>query len=71
MATSPFHSYWLSLSRQQRQIIARTCDVSVGYLRLVAGGHRKASWILAQRIERASGGAVTAKQLRPDIFQDS
>lgn len=42
---------------------------SVGYLYLVAGGHRRASPELAKKIEEASEGKVTRAELRPDIFE--
>ncbi len=43
-------------------------NTSVGYLYLVAGGHRRASAELAKRIEQASSAKVTRHDLRPDIF---
>jgi NAD(P)H-dependent flavin oxidoreductase YrpB (nitropropane dioxygenase family) len=42
---------------------------SVGYLYLIAGGHRRPSAELAKKIEQATAGKVTRAELRPDIFE--
>ena len=61
------------MDKEQREAFAREVSRagSVGYLYLVAGGHRRASPELAKRIERASAGAVKKSDLRPDIFEVS
>lgn len=48
--------------------IALAAACSVGSLYLICLGHRKPSHALAARIERATEGAVTRVDLRPDIF---
>lgn len=47
---------------------AKKAGCSAGTLHLVALGHRTPSWKLAQRLEKATDGQVTAVGLRPDVF---
>ena len=62
--------YLRQLSKDERQALAQRVSekASVGYLYLLAGGHRNASPARAQKIEAATDGAVTRHDLRPDIF---
>jgi len=46
---------------------AKSCETSVGQLRQVAGGHRRAGEALAINIERESGGVIRCEVLRPDV----
>ena len=48
--------------------IGEACGVRVQTIGRVANGRRDASPQLAIRVERATGGAVTRQELRPDIF---
>lgn len=61
-----------TLSRDEREAFAQKVSRagSVGYLYLVAGGHRRASAELARKIEECSAGKVTRLELRPDIYGD-
>lgn len=59
--------YLRKLSKEGREEFARQAHTSVGYLYLVAGGHRRASSEKARAIEAASGGEVSRKTLRPDL----
>lgn len=63
-------AYWKSLTVSQRLALAVLVNSSSGYLRLVFKGHKRASHLLAKKIEAATHGAVTKEQLRPDIYGD-
>ncbi|MBB6910216.1 helix-turn-helix domain-containing protein, partial [Escherichia coli] len=39
-----------------------------GYLRLVFNGYKKASFVLAKKLEQCTSGAITKSDLRPDIY---
>lgn len=54
--------------KQQLEKFAAEAGTSVGYLRLIAGGHRRASADMAIAIESASGREVTREELRPDYW---
>lgn len=62
--------YWDSLSQQERSHLASKVGYSAGYLRLVFTGHKKAGFVLAQRLESETKGEVTRAELRPDIYPD-
>lgn len=47
--------------------IAKQAGTSLGYLRGCKYGQRRISADLAIRLEHASGGLVTARELRPDL----
>jgi DNA-binding transcriptional regulator YdaS (Cro superfamily) len=46
---------------------AQRCGTTVGQMKQVAGGYRRAGESLAINIERESGGAVRCEDLRPDV----
>lgn len=48
--------------------IAGLAGCSASTLYMIAGGHKKASAILAGRISDATGDEVTRQDLRPDVF---
>lgn len=48
--------------------IAETAGVNVSYIHQIAMGHRKPGASLAISISTATRGAVSTKELRPDIF---
>lgn len=50
--------------------VADEAGTKAVYLRQIARRHRNASHRLAKAIERATDGAVTVQDLRPDIFGD-
>lgn len=62
--------YLRTLTRDERAAFASKVSRagSVGYLYLVAGGHRRPSTDLTLKIELHSCGAVSRAELRPDIF---
>lgn len=51
--------------------LADAAETTRIYLTHLAHGHSKASPKLAKRIEDATGGKVTRKDLRPDIFGEA
>lgn len=59
---------WLAAtSAEERERVAREARTSVAHLWQLAGGHRKASPSLAERLQDASGGQITIAGLRPDL----
>lgn len=54
-----------------RRLLAEEVGTSTGYLWQMATGWRgkRASRIMAIAIERATNGAVTRQELRPDIWE--
>jgi len=49
---------------------AELAGTTVNYFRQIAGGHRKASPLLAKKIEKSTDGKVGRACLRPDVFAD-
>ncbi|WP_347927043.1 YdaS family helix-turn-helix protein [Pseudomonas helvetica] len=47
--------------------LAKRCDTSVGQLKQIAHGFRRANPALAIKLERESERAVTCEEVRPDI----
>lgn len=60
--------YLKTLTSDQRILVAKKAGTTREYLVQLAGGHRKASALLAKRLEDATGGKVAKSELRPDIF---
>lgn len=59
---------WLaSKSAEERESIAKKAGTTVGHLWQLAGGHRKASADLAERLQDASLGEISIAGLRPDL----
>lgn len=52
----------------RRQEVAAAASTTVGHLWQLAGGHRKASAELAERLQDASDGEITIAGLRPDLI---
>lgn len=61
------NQYIKRLSRTGLEDFARRCETSVGQIKQVALGNRRAGESLAINIERESGGAVRCEDLRPDV----
>lgn len=61
---------WLAKTpASQRESVAKAAETTVGHLWQLAGGHRKASAELAERLQDASLGEITIAGLRPDLIQ--
>ena len=59
---------WLAnATNDRRQAVAAAAKTTVGHLWQLAGGHRKASAELAERLQDASGAEITIAGLRPDL----
>jgi len=59
---------WLTHARaDERQRVADESGISVGYLWLIAGGHRKPSEGVATKIHKATGGQVSAFSFFPQL----
>lgn len=63
---TPFKRYWAALDTEEKAKLADDLDTSVGYLKLIANGHRSPGHQFARRIKDRTG--LSLKQLRPDIF---
>lgn len=61
-----FQSYWRGLDADGKRKYAKRSKTSVGYLYLVAGGHRKAGSDLARRMVAAGEGDLDLSDIRPD-----
>ena len=61
---------WLAnATADRRQLVSQAAKTTVGHLWQLAGGHRKASAELAERLQDASGGEITIAGLRPDLVE--
>lgn len=59
---------WLNeASQEERQRVASEAGTSVGYLWLLAGGHRNPSEDLAFRLHQATQGKVSAMSFFPKL----
>lgn len=59
---------WLGKTpAEERDRVAKNAGTTVGHLWQLAGGHRKASAELAERLQDASSGEITIAGLRPDL----
>lgn len=52
---------------QAARDLAQATGTSVGYLREISYGLRRPSAEMALKLERASGGLITARDIRPDL----
>ena len=59
-------AYWDSLTKEQQGELAGKVGSTPGYLRLVFNGYKKASFVLAKKLEQCTSGAITKSDLRPD-----
>lgn len=60
---------WLATAtNERRREVAAAAKTTVGHLWQLAGGHRKASVDLAERLQDASSGDITIAGLRPDLI---
>lgn len=60
---------WLATATSEHRCdVAAAAKTTVGHLWQLAGGHRKASAELAERLQDASGGEITIAGLRPDLI---
>ncbi|ECZ3658503.1 helix-turn-helix domain-containing protein, partial [Salmonella enterica subsp. enterica serovar Typhimurium] len=53
---------------EQQGELAGKVGSTPGYLRLVFNGYKKASFVLAKKLEQCTSGAITKSDLRPDIY---
>lgn len=61
---------WLSsVAEDERSLVAESAGTSVAYLYQLAGGHRKASLELADRLQTATKGKLTISGVRPDLLE--
>ena len=54
----------------QREALAANCKTSINYLRKAISTRQLLGPVLCVLIERATGGQVTRKDLRPNDWQD-
>jgi DNA-binding transcriptional regulator YdaS (Cro superfamily) len=63
-----FKSYYDDLSAGQKKELSEKMKVTLGFLSQLATGHRKAGVHVIAKIEKATNGALTRAEIRPDIF---
>lgn len=66
--TPTFHSYWLGLSREQREELAKRARTTVGYLEKLAGGFGLPSLTKAAQIVRSTPGLGVEAPLPIECF---
>jgi len=59
--------YLKTMDKEGLEAFAARCGTSVGQLKQVAYGNRRASAGLAVSLDRETGGAIRCEALRPDI----
>lgn len=59
--------YLKTMDKDGLESLARRCGTSVGQLKQVAYGNRRASAGLAVSLDRETGGGIRCESLRPDI----
>lgn len=62
-------AFWNTLTRIEREDMAREIGTSPAYLYQVGHGIRRASPSLSRKIETVTEGAVTKEDLRPDLWE--
>lgn len=62
-------TYLSTLTKEERTRFIRLADIKPSYLPQLSGGHSKPSLELAIRMQEASGGAVTVRELLPDRYE--
>lgn len=70
MPVASHREFWKSLSINQRESIADKAGTTSEYLRQVLVYERQPSADMAKRLEGATAGALTRRNLRPDLFAD-
>ena len=61
--------YFKTDVRGAKSEMAEYLGITPTWMALLISGRRKASPVLSVKIEEATGGLVTRRELRPDIFQ--
>ncbi len=61
------HAYLQQFSKAEIETLAAATGTKPIYLRQIATGFRRPSIALALKLEHASGGLITARELRPDL----
>ncbi|MFF7108133.1 transcriptional regulator [Pseudomonas sichuanensis] len=59
--------YLKTMDKEGLEALAGRCGTSVGQLKQVAYGNRRASAGLAVSLDRETGGEIRCESLRPDI----
>lgn len=59
--------YLKKMDKEGLDALAKRCGTSVGQLKQVAYGNRRASAGLAVSLDRETGGEIRCESLRPDI----
>ena len=60
--------YIAPMTTQEREAFAESIGTNWAYLRQVVNGHRNASVKLSRKLNKATGGKVPLKQIRPDVW---
>ncbi|MBJ9975292.1 helix-turn-helix domain-containing protein [Pseudomonas sp. S75] len=59
--------YLKTMDKERLEAFANRCGTSIGQLRQVAYGNRRASAGLAVSLDRETGGIIACESQRPDI----
>lgn len=70
LAMDKFKTYFFDLDRAGRDEFASRCGTTRKHLTNVAYGYKPCGEVLAIAIERATSGAVTCEELRPDLAEE-
>lgn len=68
VSTMKLSDYLQTLSDEEKNAFAKLAGINRQYLWAISRGWRAAGGRAMVAIERASDGAVTAEELRPDLF---
>ena len=63
-----FKDFYKKLSAEEKRELGKNANLSLQYLSHLANGHRNAGLKMIIRLEKATNGALTRAEIRPDIF---
>lgn len=62
-------TFYETYGTAESERVAKEAGTSLGYFRLIVGGHRKPGPAMVRRLVIASGGMMSREDLRPDWFR--
>ncbi len=63
-----YSTYWKTLSAEKKKNLALKAKTSVGYLRMIMRGQKKAGFKITLHLHELTNGEVNKSVLRPDIY---
>ena len=64
-----FKEYWKGLYPDKKHALADRLGVTYTYLSMIANGKRNAGIKIMLNISKVTGGKVSMKSLRPDLYE--